>query len=220
MAGYKTHISIGAVVALAMVVLTNIWGMVSGISLAVLVFIAGFLGAFLPDLDSETGKPFKIIFTTYGLVAAALTLYFLVESDEEELLLVFTIPLLVFMMVRFVFSLVFRKLTIHRGMFHSIPAALIAFAGTYFLFYAIGFGPTERFALALSAFVGFISHLALDELFSTNILNGEWAPKRSLGTAMKFFAKNKRDNIIAYGILFFFIIMNLFVAILKSNNPN
>ena len=59
MAGFKAHMAFGmltgaawAAVAIALSLVT-FW-------IAPIVFFAGFIGAFLPDLDSDTGKPLRI----------------------------------------------------------------------------------------------------------------------------------------------------------------
>lgn len=217
MAGYKTHLSVGAVVGLAFAVLTIVWGWIAGLVQTAIIFVITFVGAFLPDMDSESGKPVKVIFTSYALIASGMTLFFLVDSSEEELLLLLLLPLLVFAIVRFIMPLVFNKLTTHRGMFHSMPAALVAFAIVYFGAGIFDCTIKARFAFAMAAFVGYVSHLLLDEVFSTQILSGEFKPKKSLGTAMKFFSKDKLDNIIAYSILLLSVFVNLFLEILKRN---
>ncbi len=59
MAGFKAHMAFGMLTG-------AVWTAVAiGLSLitywvAPVVFVAGFIGAFLPDLDSDTGKPLRI----------------------------------------------------------------------------------------------------------------------------------------------------------------
>ncbi len=85
----------------------------------------------------------------------------------------------------------FERLTVHRGLFHSLPALLVA-TGLLALW-------TEgymRLVLALAFFVGGLSHLILDEIFSV-----DWEGrrlKRSFGTALCVW---KRKSPLISGLL-------------------
>ena len=73
--------------------------------------------------------------------------------------------------------------TVHRGMFHSIPALLI-FTGLAFLIC----GSTNlhlRYFKAGGVFLGVVSHLMLDEIYSVEWAGGRWRFKSSFGTALE-----------------------------------
>ena len=93
------------------------------------------------------------------------------------------------------------KLSVHRGMFHSIPALLIASELT-FLFYRHS-DVNVRLMMAGGVATGFLSHLVLDELYSVQWDGTKIKIKRSAGTAMKFMGKHVAANAFAYGLLFF-----------------
>ena len=59
---------------------------------------------------------------------------------------------------------IFLHYTIHRGLFHSIPSALISFFATTILLKEL-FGIDDFIALlfGLFVFIGFLSHLILDD---------------------------------------------------------
>lgn len=82
------------------------------------------VGGVLPDLDSASGKPVRELFGIAAM-AAALILFPVVSTklspDQTTAALAG-----VYLFIRFGVSNLFRKLTVHRGMWHSIPAMLIA----------------------------------------------------------------------------------------------
>ncbi|TNE44688.1 MAG: hypothetical protein EP343_28930 [Deltaproteobacteria bacterium] len=80
---------------------------------------------------------------------------------------------------------VFKTFTVHRGMLHSVPFAVV-FAEVVFLFLQ-PFSFHERALLALAGLTGALSHLILDEIYSVDFDNRKLVRiKRSFGTAFKF----------------------------------
>lgn len=79
---------------------------------------------------------------------------------------------------------ILKRITVHRGVLHSIPFALI-FAEIVFLFLR-PFGWRERLLLALAAWIGAMSHLILDEIYAVNFDGKKIRLKQSFGTAFKF----------------------------------
>jgi len=120
MAGYKAHVVFGGVTAvslsIAIMMLTSI-----AVEIVPFVLLLTMIGAVLPDVDSDTGVPVRILFFVLSLIAA---LYTLVGGgfNLDSILMSATVGLIVY----FVIGLLFRKFTVHRGMFHSIPAALMS----------------------------------------------------------------------------------------------
>lgn len=151
-------------------------------------YLAGVAGM-LPDLDSPTGKPGQEIFS---LTAAALPLVLInkildwaqLPSDTETVMLTL---LLLYFAIRYGGSWIVSKLCVHRGMFHSIPAVLIAAEITY-LFY-----PSQqvivKFLMAGGVAIGYASHLVLDEIYSVTWKGPIPRLKKSFGTAIKFFGQ-------------------------------
>src|SRR3954463_504653 len=74
----------------------------------------------LPDLDSDTGKPVRELFGLIATVGALMVFHRLRHSDldpDSRILAAAGFYLL----VRFGVSALFKRLTVHRGMCHSLP---------------------------------------------------------------------------------------------------
>src|SRR5438132_10271343 len=79
----------------------------------------------LPDLDSASGRPVRELF---GLTAAVVPLLLLHRLQDAGLTAEGMILLMagLYLAIRFGAAWLFSHLTVHRGMFHSVPAAFIA----------------------------------------------------------------------------------------------
>ncbi|MCA9241694.1 MAG: metal-dependent hydrolase, partial [Planctomycetales bacterium] len=86
-----------------------------------------------------------------------------------------------------------------RGMWHSIPAALI-FAGLAFLITGSE-DVNVKYFKALAVFLGTMSHLVLDEVYSVDTRGVVPKFKKSFGTAVKFWGKNPWANFSTYAKL-------------------
>ncbi len=209
MAGYKTHISAGTAIAMLFTLASFVLHWIDDLLIGILVFFVTLAGSFLPDMDSDSGMPFKVIFYLYGLLGGAFTFYFLYITEGIDAYLLLTAPIIAFLMIRFVVGNVFRFVTHHRGMFHSVPAALASSAIAFFLTNFTAFPLRSKLVISAGIGIGYFCHLILDEIYSTNMLNGTFHAKRSLGTALKIKSKSKVSNVITYGILIVFLILSL-----------
>jgi hypothetical protein len=126
MANFRTHISWGVFVGIGFVVLALIWSIFSGAQSILVVFMAVLIGSFLPDLDMDDGMPFQILFGLSGATISGLTFYGLYQSGDHDLKKLGIYSILVFLAVRFVGGFIFKRFTKHRGMFHSVPAAILS----------------------------------------------------------------------------------------------
>jgi len=95
---------------------------------------------------------------------------------------------LIYLFMRFVVVGIFKKYTVHRGMWHSLPAA----ASAGLLAYLVIPCPSEAIRVYKSAAVslGFMTHLIMDEIWSIQMRHGRTRLKKSFGTALKFFSNN------------------------------
>jgi membrane-bound metal-dependent hydrolase YbcI (DUF457 family) len=156
------------------------------------------IGGLLPDLDSDSGVPVR---ETFGLAAAVVPLIMmprLLNSNlsHEEILLFL---LGVYAVIRYGCSQLFKRITVHRGMFHSIPALFVAGICT---FLAFGGEPMrERVLLACGVMIGFLSHLVLDEMCSVDFQGLTVKLKGSAGSAIKFWSKSAVATAVCYLIL-------------------
>ncbi|QDU61944.1 hypothetical protein Pan216_28090 [Planctomycetes bacterium Pan216] len=154
-------------------------------SYAILGGILCGVGGMLPDLDSASGKPIRELF---GLLAAVVPMMLIPKAHEwglmpDEFVLA---AVVIYFLIRFGASWFLRQLTVHRGMFHSLPAAFIA-AEIAFLSYNAS-DVHGKLVMACGVMLGFLSHLILDEVYSVDIDGVKIHIKHSAGTALKFFS--------------------------------
>lgn len=156
------------------------------------------VGGLLPDLDSDSGVPVRELSHLAAAIVPLLLLRRIAGigiSPEQALLFAASSYLL----VRYGLTNLFRKLTVHRGMFHSIPAMLIAGLLT---FLALDHPSLEsRIFFAVGIMIGFLSHLVLDEICSVDV-NGV-VPKLNhfAGTAVKFWSPSLPATAFTYVLL-------------------
>jgi hypothetical protein len=202
MASYKGHLAFsttlgGAYGAAGLFGLGYDWG-VAGLAGGLTA-----VGGLLPDLDSDSGVPVREMF---GLAAAfaPFLLYNRLLADprfdhhHERVIVVLA---LLYLFIRYCLANVFKRLTVHRGMYHSIPAMVIA----GLIVYLLDANPSRglRVYLAGGAMLGFLSHLVLDELFSVDFMGLKIRLNKYAGSALKFFSPSWSATLITYIVLVF-----------------
>jgi membrane-bound metal-dependent hydrolase YbcI (DUF457 family) len=152
----------------------------------------------LPDLDSASGRPVHEVF---GVTAAVIPLLALERlqhaglSTESKILSIACL----YLAIRFGAAWVFKHLTVHRGMFHSLPAAAIA--GEAVLILHITPDPWTAWMLAGGVTLGFLSHLVLDEIYSVDASGIAVRFKGSAGSALKLYSSSVPATIAAWCFL-------------------
>lgn len=153
-----------------------------------LVYLAlGTLGSLLPDLDADGSAPVRASFTLAAVALAFLVMFFLAErfASVAELVVVWVFA---FLLARWALFALLTRVTVHRGMLHSVPAA--AFFGLAAAAAAHrGVGAPAQAAWTAGAFVafGYLVHLLLDEAYSVNLFGAR--ARRSLGSAFKLWSR-------------------------------
>src|SRR5437868_5398977 len=61
---------------------------------------------------------------------------------------------------------IFKRVTHHRGMAHSIPAAVLAGLATFFAASHFYFSDQDAFLLGVAVLAGYVVHLILDEIYA------------------------------------------------------
>lgn len=157
------------------------------------------LGGLLPDLDSDSGVPVRELF---GITAAAVAAvaYFPLRfrlrlSPDQALVIVAG----VYFFIRYAVSQLFRKMTVHRGMFHSLPAMLIAGLVLYLCFPSTD-GMLKLY-LSGGVMLGFLSHLVLDEIFSVDFNGVAIKLNKYAGSAVKLGSSSWLATLTCYVIL-------------------
>jgi hypothetical protein len=157
------------------------------------------LGGLLPDLDSDSGVPVRELFGVSAVIAPLL-LFRRVwaacnQSTEQTIVALAGI----YLFIRYVLSQIFKRFTVHRGMFHSVPALLIAGLATYLAY------PSDnvrlRTFLAGAVMLGFLSHLVLDELYSVDFMGARLHLNKYAGSAVKFVSRSWSATLTAYVLL-------------------
>jgi hypothetical protein len=153
----------------------------------------------LPDLDSDSGVPVREMLALIAAVTPVVMMprLRLLGLQHEHLVLAVVV---LYLAVRFGIGELFRHYTIHRGMWHSLPAAAIVGLLAFLLCSA----DTLHLRLFKSgAFVlGFITHLVMDELWSVYLRGLVPRVKSSFGSALKVWTnKSVWANISTYGKL-------------------
>ena len=93
----------------------------------------------------------------------------------------------------------FKRFTVHRGMFHSLPGMLVAGLVVYLGYHSSDRG--LRLLLACGVMVGFLSHLLLDELYSVDIQGVKIKLNQFAGTAVKFMSPSFPATATCYALL-------------------
>lgn len=151
----------------------------------------------MPDLDSGPGIPLR---ESVAFAAAVVPLMLMHRFHDSGLPMEALILLgaAAYLGIRFGVAWLIKKFAIHRGMFHSLPAALIAGQITFLAFGAEN--PLYRYFMASAVVIGFLTHLVLDEIWSVRL--GMFGPKfkKSFGTALKFVGPDVWPNVATYGL--------------------
>jgi hypothetical protein len=156
------------------------------------------LGGMLPDLDSDSGVPVRETMTFLAAIIPLLMIdRFRSLGLTPEIMAIIGGSL--YMFIRFGVAAMFKRYTVHRGMWHSIPACVTVGLLAFLICSCNEFD--RRLFKTIAVMLGFMSHLVLDELWSIHWKRGMLRFKRSFGTALKFYSRNTWANLSTYGKL-------------------
>ncbi len=197
MASFKQHIQFSGLISCVLISILLVKGI--SISVAIVVGFWCWLGGMLPDIDSDTSKPLDLIFIQLGCCVPILVI---AQFPETVALSTITIVYVAgVFLVQYPIRKAFEICTMHRGAYHSIPTAICVAAIVVFAYRKEGSG---AWLFGLGVFLGYLSHLVLDEVFSIDIYRLKI--KKSFGTAFKFSAGGFLKTIFLYifgaGLLF------------------
>ena len=199
MAGFKTHL-FGGMAGGDILALTGYLQGHINLKEAGVVAVLGTLGGLLPDLDSDTGKPLRLLFQLLSILIPMSFYYLLKEYFTREVtitLLFFTIS---YVAIQYLLCPLIKKLTVHRGIMHSIPFALLCGQVTYLLFFKISH--RVAFYYALAVFLGALIHLVIDEYYAISFKGFVPQFGRFSGTALAFYSSNLWTTLFVYFLLF------------------
>ncbi len=198
MADFKTHVTVGSFVGFFLTIFTFIMKWTSDFAMAILVFFATVIGSFLPDIDSDSGIPVRMLIGIIAFAAGGFAFY-MTYTHNVHIAIALISPVAAFLLVWYIIQPLFKKYTVHRGIFHSFPAFLITFFGTLLIVDQLRLHVLEKMTYALAFAIGYLTHLILDEMYSTRMISG--TRKKSLGTALDLGLKDRIRGVIAYLLL-------------------
>lgn len=201
MANFNTHITTSAMLGIGYGAVGHT---VYDMPLPASILASGLctVAGILPDVDADRGHSLREIMAFLAAVIPMLLLdrfrHLGLPHETTVLFAAFT-----YLFVRFGLTKFIQKYTVHRGMWHSIPAAATAGLVTFWLCHC----PELRVQLykAGAVVAGFMWHLLLDEIYAVQATGGRVRMKKSFGTALKMFSKSPWANISTYGKLFVMI---------------
>ena len=191
MADFKTHIIVSTVAG----AFYGIGGYQAGLpwESCTIGFALCSVSGMLPDLDSDSGIPLReaVAFSSAFVPMLMVDRLQRIGCNHEMMLL---ITVGVYFFLRFFLAEIFRRYTVHRGMWHSVPAGLSA---ALFAFLVCSCENMNlRLFKTIAIFVGFMSHILLDEIWSVEYRRGRYTFKHSFGTALKFWSGNRFANVL------------------------
>ena len=181
MADFKTHLSVAGALSGAAAISTVHTGLAEPTG-ALLLFSAGTIGGILPDIDSDHSIPVNLLFSCLATLSAFFSVFSRIStySLAEAILL----WVAVFFFVRYLVFELFKRFTVHRGVFHSLLAAVFfCFLCATVLYDVFALSSVLAWLSGLFILFGYLVHLLLDELYSVDMVGIRL--KKSFGTALK-----------------------------------
>ena len=161
MAGFKTHITVSSLLGVG-------YGgaayMLYGVPWPTCALAGGLcsVSGMLPDIDSDSSTPQRESMAFSSAVVPMMMLHRFQHwgMSHESIILA---GAAIYLLIRFGASALLKHFTVHRGVFHSLPAAAV-FGEIAFL---LASGDVEiRIYKAAAVVIGYLSHLVLDEIYS------------------------------------------------------
>ena len=199
MAGFRTHIGVSTACGVV-AGLTSAFPLQHTPSTAFLVGTLTAVGGMLPDLDSDTSVPVREL-TALGASVVPLLLFTRLKDAGMTHEGVLAALVLAYLVIRYGVIHLFKYATVHRGMFHSIPAMFIAGLVVYLAYDCTASQQSVRYVLAGGVMLGFLSHLILDEIWSVGFDGLLPRLKSSAGSALKLFSSSGWGTAVCYGLL-------------------
>lgn len=199
MAGFHEHVTFSTLCGIGYGVAGAYWGPFTPVQAAIAGSLAG-LSGMLPDLDSQSGKPVREISGLIAAIAPFVAIRQMAEiiGSTDGLILAGGLS---YVLVRYGGSWLLGKLSVHRGMFHSLPALAIAA-----LLVFLGYKNEDirvRLFMAGGVGLGYFSHLLLDEIYAVQWNGLSIHLSSAAGSAIKLFGKSLLANAFTYGLLLF-----------------
>ena len=198
MAGYRTHITVSGALGVGYGTAGFVLGGFSPTQGALAGILTWFSGM-LPDLDSDSGRPVREVFSLLAAFAPFAMMPHLLAWSRGNHETATLLSVIVYVVIRYGGAGLLNRVSVHRGMFHSIPAMIIAGEVAFLAFTASSLG--TRLLMSGGVCVGFFSHLVLDEIYSVEWSGVHVRLNKFAGSAVKFVGKSAIPNLITYSLL-------------------
>jgi len=181
MANFTTHIAIGTIVSGALATLTLAANVIPPEAL-VEVTLAGVVGSVLPDIDLKESRPSRAMFAGLAVFFSFAVLF--TCAGRYSIVELWILWLGTLLGVRYGLHALFHRISVHRGIWHSLLALVFVSLVTVLAFKYV-LNQADGIAWLGGAFlgVGFFTHLLLDEIYSVDVMDTRL--KASFGTAIK-----------------------------------
>ncbi len=195
MANFNTHLIVASTIS--GITATALYGAnIIGPQEVIQNFTFGTIAGLLPDIDSDNSVVLRLIFS---VLAVAISFFVMLQfSINLSIAEMFILWIACFAAIFFGGFSIFKRFTIHRGIFHSIPAAFFFGISTAaVLFYFFPYTALVSWIAGVFVILGYLIHLILDEIYSVDLANNRI--KRSFGSALKIMdTKNLPSTIALY----------------------
>ena len=181
---------------------------------AAIIVIAGMI----PNIDSRGEAPAREVGALLAAIAPVIVLELFPGVRSGGAARVALVVLGSYILTRVIVVRVIHRYTQHRGMLHSIPAAILTFELVYLLFWDLYF--EARLYLASAAFIGYLSHLMLDAYGNLDFMGKAFGTDGKKQPALKFFGGNWGPTIAMYLTVVFFgwqVMEDLYPYLVYSN---
>ncbi|WP_299258174.1 metal-dependent hydrolase [uncultured Kushneria sp.] len=197
MANFTTHFTVAAVggaLAGGLGWQAGLWPFVDSFSVAGLVA----LGGIVPDIDADQSRAVRLLFTlmamlaVIGCVSALQPFLSLAELSGAGVG--------AYLFVRYPLSTLFKRFSVHRGIWHSLLAAVLSSLAVAVVSYQLFIQTAmQSWILAGAMLIGVLIHLLLDEIYSIDIEGRRL--KRSFGTAFKLYDYGTPQTALLMGVV-------------------
>lgn len=193
MANFATHIGVGTLVIGGLATVTLAADVISPDSLMA-VTLAGVLGSVLPDIDLKESRASRAFFSGLAFFFAFCAM--IMNAAQYSIAELWILISAIFLLIRYGLEAAFHRFSYHRGIWHSIAAALFFWFATAIIFNTIlGKHPGIAWLAGGFMFVGYITHLVLDEIYSVDLMDRRL--KLSFGSALKLIDGKHRGESLA-----------------------
>ncbi|BBM85651.1 metal-dependent hydrolase [Candidatus Uabimicrobium amorphum] len=144
--------------------------------------VIGIIASIAPDFDHPISTPGDFLFNCLAIILplAIIDRYLNTKALPLEMWILFMA--VGYLFVKHVLKTIFHKITVHRGMFHSIPAIILCGELIFLLFAHLEV--QTRFVIAGIGMLGYLTHLAADEIYSVDWQGNALRLKKSSGSAL------------------------------------